>query len=198
MRFYLMASPSKIALIVGSVISVVLDQWSKSWAVETLLSGNGALPLNPRNIYGQTIEVFSWWNWRLVGNKGAAWGIFRDLPETWRVPFFVLIGVFAMGVLLTLYFKSHGQKVLQIGLILVFGGAIGNLIDRVQIGYVIDFIDWHYGGYHWPTFNIADVSISVGVGFLFIDMILQALNPPPEEEETDDDSSLSESVKEEE
>ena len=191
MRFFFMAPPSKIALVLGSLISVVLDQWSKSWAVNKLMITQGELPLNPRDIYAHTLEVFSWWNWRLVGNKGAAWGIFRDLPETWRVPFFVLIGAFAMGVLLTLYFKSHGQKVLQIGLILVLGGAIGNLIDRVQIGYVIDFIDWHYGGYHWPTFNVADISISVGVGFLFIDMIIQGLNPP--EDTTEEDAAKEDS-----
>ena len=80
-----------------------------------------------------------------------------------------------MGILLTLYFKSEGQRLQQSALILIFGGAIGNLIDRVQIGYVIDFIDWHYNGYHWPTFNVADISISVGVGLLIIDMILQSV-----------------------
>ena len=64
---------------------------------------------------------------------------------------------------------------MQSALVLIAGGAIGNLIDRIQIGYVVDFIDWHVNNYHWPTFNIADVSISVGVGLMIIDMIRQTI-----------------------
>jgi signal peptidase II len=167
-------------LFLGSVISVWLDQWSKAWAASTLYTGNaaaaGGVPINPAELQTKVIEVTSWFNYRLVGNKGAAWGIFKDLPETMRVPFFVVLSAIALSVLLVVYYKSPGQKLMQTALVLICGGAIGNLIDRLQIGYVIDFIDWHIGVHHWPTFNIADVSISIGVGLMVIDMIRQMIH----------------------
>ena len=166
-------------MVVGSVISVWLDQWSKTWAAKALYTGNaaeaGGVPVNPSELYTRVIEVSSWFNFRLVGNKGAAWGIFKDLPESTRVPFFVVLSAFALTVLLVVYYKSHGQTLMQPALVLICGGAIGNLIDRLQIGYVIDFIDWHIGVHHWPTFNVADISISVGVGLMVIDMIRQSI-----------------------
>lgn len=166
-------------LVLGSVISVWLDQWSKAWAAKTLYTGNAAVvagvPLNPAELQTKVIKVTDWFNYRLVGNKGAAWGIFKDLPEGLRVPFFAVLSAVALVVLLVVYYKSHGQKLLQTALVLICGGAIGNLIDRLQIGYVIDFIDWHIGVHHWPTFNVADISISVGVGLMIIDMIKQMI-----------------------
>ena len=103
---------------------------------------------------------------------GAAWGIFGNLPDGWRVPFFVVIGVVAIAVIIGIYRSSDGQNLVRWALTLVLGGAIGNLIDRVRLGFVVDFIDWHYKTHHWPTFNIADVAISVGVGLLILDMIV--------------------------
>ena len=168
-----------LVLSIGSAISVWLDQWSKAWAAKALYVGNaaaaGGVPINPGEIRTRVIEVTSWFNFRLVGNKGAAWGIFKDLPETMRVPFFVLLSAVALTILLVVYYRSPGQKLMQSALVLIAGGAIGNLIDRIQIGYVVDFIDWHVNNHHWPTFNIADVSISVGVGLMIIDMIRQTL-----------------------
>ena len=134
---------------------------------------DGALPEFARQIRTQTIVVFeSWFNFRLTGNKGAAWGIFGNLPDGWRVPFFVVIGVVAIAVIIGIYRSSDGQNLVRWALTLVLGGAIGNLIDRVRLGFVVDFIDWHYKTHHWPTFNIADVAISVGVGLLILDMIV--------------------------
>lgn len=171
-----------LALVIGSAISVVLDQWSKAWAVATILKTPGAhvemiagVPVDPRYLNPDPFSITSWFRFTLVGNKGAAWGIFKDLPETMRVPFFVILSAIALIVLLTLYYKSAGQKLTQTALILIAGGAVGNLIDRVQIGYVIDFIDWHIGQHHWPTFNVADISISVGVGLIVIDTIRQTI-----------------------
>ena len=168
-----------LVLAIGSAISVWLDQWSKAWAAKALYVGNaaaaGGVPVDPGEIRTRVMEVTSWFNFRLVGNKGAAWGIFKDLPETMRVPFFVLLSAIALTVLLVVYYRSSGQKLMQSALVLIAGGAIGNLIDRIQIGYVVDFIDWHINNHHWPTFNIADVSISVGVGLMIIDMIQQTI-----------------------
>ena len=174
-----MSKLSLVKLLIGSCITVILDQWSKAWAAKALYVGNaaaaGGVPVNPGEIRTRVMEVTSWFNFRLVGNKGAAWGIFKDLPETMRVPFFVLLSAIALTVLLVVYYRSSGQKLMQSALVLIAGGAIGNLIDRIQIGYVVDFIDWHINNHHWPTFNIADVSISVGVGLMIIDMIRQTM-----------------------
>jgi len=162
---------------IGALITVWLDQWSKRWALEALYlkakAGEVVAPADASELYSRNIEVTSWFNFHLVGNKGAAWGIFKNLPEQWRVLFFAVLTVVALAMMLMMYLQSHGQRLMRFALLLIIGGAIGNFIDRLNIGYVIDFIDWHYGGKHWPTFNIADVWISVGVGLMLIDMIRQ-------------------------
>lgn len=164
-----------LLLALGSTVVVVADQLTKIWAVGALsLSPPGGLPEDAGHILSRVQVVFDgWFNFKLAGNKGAAWGLFRSLPEGWRVPFFVVIGLVAIGVIITLYRRAHGQNLLRWALTLILGGAVGNLIDRVRLGFVVDFIDWYYGDAHWPTFNIADVAISVGVGLLVVDMIVQ-------------------------
>jgi len=161
-------------LIIGSIVTIVLDQASKIWAVKALALPDGVLVEGVNRIPTRIITVFeSWFHFRLTGNRGAAWGIFSNLPDGWRVPFFVLISVIAIGAIVVIYHKSPHQPLLRWALTLVLGGAIGNLIDRIRLGFVIDFIDWHYlEVYHWPTFNVADVAISVGVGLLILDMIV--------------------------
>ena len=169
-----------ITLGVSSVITVWLDQWSKQWALKALYlkakAGEVIAPADAAELYSRNIEVTSWFNFHLVGNKGAAWGIFKNLPEQWRVLFFAVLTIVALAMMFIMYLQSRGQTLMKVALILIIGGAIGNFIDRLSIGYVIDFIDWHYGGKHWPTFNIADVWISVGVGLMLIDMIRQGTN----------------------
>ncbi|MCB9545563.1 MAG: signal peptidase II [Myxococcales bacterium] len=163
-----------LLLLIGSVVSIGLDQWTKILSVQAL-SVTGQAPADASLIRSKLIVVSEgWFNLRLAGNKGAAWGLFRSLPEGWRVPFFVLISVVAVAVIVTLYRKSHGHRLQQVALTLILGGAIGNLIDRIRLGYVIDFIDWYKGDWHWPTFNVADICISVGVGLLIVDMLLAA------------------------
>lgn len=160
-----------LLLFIGATVTIALDQWTKVLAASSLAVGG--LPADAHQIRTRVHEVFeSWFHLRLAGNKGAAWGLFRGLPDDWRVPFFLVIGVVAIAVIFTLYRKAHGHRLQQVALTLILGGAIGNLIDRVRLGYVIDFIDWHYGDWHWPTFNIADVGISVGVGLLLLDMLI--------------------------
>ena len=145
----------------------------EQWAVSALSLPNGVLPDTVYQIRSRLIVVFeSWWNFRLTGNRGAAWGIFGGVDDSFRVPFFFVISMIAIGAIIYIYRSAQGQKLLQTGLMLILGGAIGNLIDRVRIGYVVDFIDWHYKNHHWPTFNIADVAISVGVGLFILDAIV--------------------------
>lgn len=160
----------------GTVLTVVLDQWTKVLSVQALVVPNGNLPTDAAHIRSRLHTVFeSWFNFRVAGNKGAAWGLFRNLPDSYRVMFFVVISAVAIVVIVMLYIKAVGQPLLSTALTMILGGAIGNLIDRVRLGFVVDFIDWHYQSHHWPTFNIADVAISVWVGLLLLDTLLQGL-----------------------
>lgn len=165
-----------LLLVIGSIVTIALDQWSKVAAAAALALPDGKLPAAAEDIRTVKHVVFEgWFNMRLAGNKGAAWSIFRDLPDAWRVPFFVAIAVVAMGVIIHLYRKSE-SKLSRWSLMLILGGAVGNLIDRIRLGYVVDFIQWYYGTFYWPTFNVADIAISCGVGLMVVDMIRQARN----------------------
>lgn len=107
---------------------------------------------------------------KYVENPGAAWGMFGGLSDAVRVPFFVVVSLLAV-TFLVLFFRrlSDRHRLLQVSLALVLGGALGNFVDRILRGYVIDFIDLHWRNdprLHWPTFNVADIAISVGVALL--------------------------------
>ena len=104
-----------------------------------------------------------------VRNKGAAFGILSD--NAVRIPFFITVSIVAMlGILWYIKRIRDDQKLAIISLSLVFSGAFGNLIDRIRLGEVIDFLDVFWQRHHWPAFNIADSAISVGVALLFIEM----------------------------
>lgn len=179
-----------LSLIVISLGWIIADQVSKLWAVASLLPG--ALP-ERAEMLRRTTEVYvvhpAWFKFELAGNKGAAWSIFANMSESFRVPFFLVLTSVAIGLIFVLYRKTPpDQRLMRTALAFVMGGAIGNLIDRALRGYVIDFISWHYGDeWAWPTFNIADVAISVGVGLLLIDAIFQ--KKPPEEEASPEDAT---------
>lgn len=120
--------------------------------------------------------VDGFWSFRYIENPGAAWGLLANASEAVRVPFFIVISLAAMALILVFFrrLEDH-QRLLIFGLSLVFGGAIGNFIDRLHLNYVIDFIDWYVGRYHWPTFNVADAAITAGVGLLLADWALEVL-----------------------
>jgi signal peptidase II len=110
-----------------------------------------------------------------VRNPGAAFGILAD--HSLRIPFFILVSVVAsLGILWYLRKEQGGTLRLQIGLSLIFSGAVGNLFDRIRFGEVIDFIDVHWYQLHWPAFNVADSAICVGVGLLLIDSWIEERN----------------------
>lgn len=122
---------------------------------------------------GQSLPVLpGLFNLTLVLNPGAAFGFLAELPEHIRHPFFVGIAILA-AVLIILYQRRYlrGQALATCALGLILGGAVGNLIDRLRYGMVVDFLDFYLGRYHWPAFNVADSAISVGVGLLFLDMV---------------------------
>jgi signal peptidase II len=110
-----------------------------------------------------------------VRNKGAAFGILADSAV--RIPFFISVSIVAMlGILWYINRIRNSQKLALIALSLIFSGAFGNLIDRIRLGEVIDFLDVFWRSYHWPAFNVADSAITVGVTLLFIDIWLEDRN----------------------
>jgi|GraSoiStandDraft_4_1057263.scaffolds.fasta_scaffold496004_2 signal peptidase II len=127
----------------------------------------------------ESVRVAPFWQHRYTQNRGAAWGVLSGAGERFRVPFFYLVSLVAVIFIFSYYRKlRNDQRYLQIALALVLGGAIGNAIDRVLRGYVIDFIDWHWfdpnwlrPSLHWPTFNVADSGITVGLVMLFLEML---------------------------
>jgi signal peptidase II len=116
--------------------------------------------------------VDGFWNWRYVENPGAAWGIMSQSDEDVRIPFFLIVPIAAVIFIIAFVRKLEDDQYLSIAAMsLVFGGAIGNFIDRLHLSYVIDFIDWYVGKSHWPTFNFADAAISTGVGLLILEWL---------------------------
>lgn len=120
----------------------------------------------------ETVKVIpNFFNITSVRNQGAAFGFLAD--SSFREPFFISISLIAgLAILWYIHHLPADQKNFTLPLALIFAGAMGNLIDRVRLGEVIDFIDVHWYGHHWPAFNVADSAISVGVGLLFFFMWL--------------------------
>ena len=100
-----------------------------------------------------------------------AFGLFARNEYEYKVLFFVVISIIAIIAILTIYHQSpENKRAVRFGLILIFSGAVGNLIDRILYGEVIDFLDIFYEGFHWPAFNIADSCITIGVSFMIFDL----------------------------
>ena len=113
-----------------------------------------------------------------VVNRGAAFGLLSD--SEWNVAILILFSLVALGVVSTLLWRnSHRVSTTGFGLALILGGAVGNLWDRLFDGHVVDFLDFHLGGYHWPAFNVADGAIVMGALLLVIE-ILFAKKPAEE------------------
>lgn len=145
-------------LIAVVALTLIFDQWTKH-LVHTGFR------------WGESRAIFdSWFALTYVRNSGAAFGMLHRAPPAFRDPFFLIIPLVVVGAILFLYRKlDEKQRISAFALSLVVGGAIGNLIDRLRFGYVIDFIDVHWKEiYHWPAFNIADSCIVVGVAILFL------------------------------
>ncbi len=141
-----------------TVIALILDQLTKQWASDALA-------------YGNIIEVMPHFDLKLAHNYGAAFSFLANAGgwQQWALSIFAII---ISGVLVVWLSRiKRTERWLGISLALVLSGAIGNVIDRVSYGYVVDFIDWYVSkeGYHWPTFNIADCAISIGAVMLLLE-----------------------------
>ena len=156
-------TPNKQQALLWYVLSLVvigLDQWTK-WLAELKL-----------NFHEPVAVIEPILNWTLAYNYGAAFSFLAD-QGGWQKWFFAGLSL-AMSLFLVWYLTRAPRqaKLLNVGLALILGGAIGNLIDRVRIGKVIDFIHVHYADvWHYPIFNVADIAICVGVAIVVIDML---------------------------
>ncbi|MCH2169907.1 signal peptidase II [Myxococcota bacterium] len=142
-------------------VSVVLDQYTKH-LIDQNLSFADRVPVIEGLLYLTHVR-----------NTGAAFGLFADTHPTFRIVFFLVLSLVAMGIILSFYRRLEpGERLAALALGLILGGATGNLIDRVQLFEVIDFVHVRlWGGYSWPDFNVADSCIVVGVGILILEML---------------------------
>lgn len=120
---------------------------------------------------GERVEITGFLNLVLVFNRGAAFSFLSD-ASGWQTLLFAVIAVGAALVVSWLILRSPGRRLLCTGLALILGGAIGNLIDRLLYGHVVDFVDLHAAGWHWPAFNVADSGITVGAGLVILEGFL--------------------------
>jgi len=113
-------------------------------------------------------------NLTYLTNRGAAFGFLNGDHGTWRHAFFVGVALVAMVMMFFLLRQMQKEgKRFVVAIALIFGGAVGNLIDRLRLGAVVDFLDFYWEGHHWPAFNVADSAITVGVGIFVIANFLQ-------------------------
>jgi len=138
-----------------AAVVAVLDFLTKRW-VEAALAP------------GRTVEVTPFFNLVLTYNPGAAFSLFAQ-GSGWQRPFFIGVAAVAAVVILYLLRRHWRDTLFGVALSLILGGALGNLWDRVALGHVVDFLDFHAAGWHWPAFNLADSAISVGAALLVWD-----------------------------
>jgi len=144
-------------LIITLFVIVIIDQITKFY-----IAGNFELH--------QSVEIIrGFFNITYIRNAGVAFGMFSNLKGSFIPIIFIAIYIVAIISIVILYRETHGYS--HIALSLIFSGAIGNLIDRIFRGEVVDFLDFHWQNHHWPAFNVADSCITVGVGLLMITMI---------------------------
>ena len=142
-----------------ALITLILDQLTKIAVV-------GAFQL------GEALPITSFFNLVRVHNPGAAFSFLADAGG-WQRWFFTGLGVAAAGVMVYLLRMHAGQTLFCLALSLLLGGAIGNVIDRLLYSHVIDFLDFYYGTWHFPAFNVADSAITLGAGLLILDELLR-------------------------
>ncbi|HWV90618.1 MAG TPA: signal peptidase II [Burkholderiales bacterium] len=114
------------------------------------------------------VELTGFFNLVLVFNKGAAFSLFAQAAG-WQTPLLAAFALAAAVIVSVLIVRNPGRGLLCLGLALILGGALGNLIDRLRFGHVVDFLDFHALGWHWPAFNVADSAISVGAVILILE-----------------------------
>jgi len=153
-----------IKLVVFAGIIVLLDQFTKALIIDHIS-------------FNQTIPVMrGFFNITHIHNPGGAFGLMADLSPALRSIIFLFISSLAVGLIFYFYKKTPpNYPWLAAAFALIFGGAIGNLIDRLRFGFVIDFLDFYIGNLHWPAFNVADSAISVGIGIFVFHLLFKKM-----------------------
>jgi len=147
--------PKALPWFSAAVAVVVADQlvkWLVTWSFR----------------YGELREVTGFFNLVLVTNKGAAFSFLADAAG-WQTPLLVAFALVAAAIVGTLIVRHPAKRLFCFGLALILGGAVGNVIDRLRFGYVVDFLDFHALGWHWPAFNVADSAITIGAILLILE-----------------------------
>jgi len=163
-------TPKLRIFLAALLVSLPLDQLTKYW-------------ITSHFYYGQTVPVIAgFFDLTYVRNPGGAFSFFSSGSFGQRMFFFIGTGLLAIGLLIVFYRRLEPQARLSaLALGSILGGALGNLIDRVAYGEVIDFLDFHlWGGYTWPTFNLADSFIVVGVAILMLEIFFDREDVPSE------------------
>ena len=156
--------PSLLRWYAIALAVIVLDQISKLWVVRDFF-------------YGESLEVTSFFNLVLAHNTGAAFSMLAGAGG-WQRVFFIAIAAVASAVIAYLLNKHRQEPLFCLALSGILGGALGNLIDRVRLSYVVDFLDFHAFGYHWPAFNVADMAITGGAVLIVWDSLRKSAVKP--------------------
>lgn len=152
------AMPESLRWFVLAAVVLVADRVSKVAVLQAFAPG-------------ERLEVTGFFNLVLVFNKGAAFSFLAGAAG-WQTWFFAGVALVATAVISVLLVRQPGQRLFCIGLALILGGALGNLWDRLTLGMVVDFLDFHAAGWHFPAFNVADSGITVGAGILILESFL--------------------------
>jgi len=154
------------------LLIVVLDQLTKFWIV------------NSFTLYESHEIISGFFNFTYLTNKGAAFGFLAGVAASWRHYFFLALACVALVLLCVAWYRMRKEHFLYgPALAMIAGGAIGNVIDRVRLGAVVDFLDFYVAGHHWPAFNVADSAITVGVGLFLLTNILESRQKKIKEKE---------------
>ncbi len=153
--------PHLIFLLAGIVLVVGLDQWTKQLASSLLA-------------YAQPVQVLPVLDWTLLHNTGAAFSFLADAGGWQRWFFTVVSAVVSVGFLIWMARLKAHEWLVRYSLLFIIGGALGNLIDRMRMGYVVDFIHFHWEQHYFPAFNVADMAISFGAILILLDMVLNS------------------------
>jgi signal peptidase II len=154
----------RLGVVAGSIL--ILDQVTKALIL-------AHLPLG-----GSIAVIPGFFDLTHVHNPGGAFGFLAGMSAEVRSLLFIAVSLVAAGLILYFYWQTPlGQRFLSVGLALIFGGAVGNLVDRMRFGIVVDFLDVYAGTLHWPAFNVADSAITIGVGIFAYHILFRKIRP---------------------
>jgi len=162
-----------IYLVLIGGVTIILDQITK------------VIVQNKFDLHESIVVMEGFFSLTYILNPGAAFGFMADQSETFRAIFFGIVSILALSLLIAFFRQTPANDTFSlIALSLLFGGAIGNMIDRVRLGEVVDFLDFYVGQSHWPAFNVADSAITIGVSIMMVHLFFEKKDEEKQEIET--------------